>query len=74
MRQFYLGSLFRQVGLFWGILCGQVQEQVYHHQVDSVSALQAALRLADPLDKVNVAFCGLTYFKQFNLCVVVMLP
>ncbi|XP_045110869.1 translin-associated factor X-interacting protein 1-like [Portunus trituberculatus] len=40
-----------QVGLFWGILCGQVQEQVYHHQVDSVLALHAAVKLADPLDK-----------------------
>ncbi|MPD06462.1 hypothetical protein E2C01_102276 [Portunus trituberculatus] len=43
-----------QVGLFWGILCGQVQEQVYHHQVDSVLALHAAVKLADPLDKVNM--------------------
>ncbi|XP_050714619.1 translin-associated factor X-interacting protein 1-like [Eriocheir sinensis] len=40
-----------QVGLFWGILCGQVQEEVYHYQVDSVLTLQAALRAADPHDK-----------------------
>ncbi|XP_063872942.1 uncharacterized protein LOC135107201 isoform X1 [Scylla paramamosain] len=48
-----------QVGLFWGILCGQVQEQVYHHQVDSVLALHAALRLADPLDKGLVSRAAL---------------
>ncbi|XP_071538586.1 translin-associated factor X-interacting protein 1-like [Panulirus ornatus] len=40
-----------QIGLFWGILCGQVEEQVYHHQVDSVKALYAALRSRDPEDK-----------------------
>ncbi|XP_045595105.2 translin-associated factor X-interacting protein 1 [Procambarus clarkii] len=40
-----------QIGLFWGILCGQVEEQVYHHQVDSIIALYEALKARDPLDK-----------------------
>ena len=50
----------RQVGLFWGILCGQVQEQVYHHQVDSVLALLAALKATDTLDKVTWILYRLT--------------
>ncbi|KAK4301082.1 hypothetical protein Pmani_026752 [Petrolisthes manimaculis] len=36
-----------QVGLFWGILCGQVQEQVYHHHVDTINDLYSALTHAD---------------------------
>ncbi|XP_069948667.1 translin-associated factor X-interacting protein 1-like [Cherax quadricarinatus] len=40
-----------QIGLFWGILCGQVQEQVYHHQVDSVNNLYDVLKSRDPEDK-----------------------
>ncbi|XP_068200563.1 translin-associated factor X-interacting protein 1-like [Palaemon carinicauda] len=36
-----------QIGLFWGILCGQVQEQVYHHQVNIVNNLYNALKSKD---------------------------
>ncbi|XP_042881469.1 translin-associated factor X-interacting protein 1-like [Penaeus japonicus] len=39
-----------QIGLFWGILCGQVQEEVYHHQVDIVQSLYGALKSRDPQD------------------------
>lgn len=53
-RVFPFSSWFSQVGLFWGILCGQVQEQVYHHQVDSLLTLHAALRAADLPNKVRL--------------------
>ncbi|XP_076060299.1 translin-associated factor X-interacting protein 1-like [Oratosquilla oratoria] len=36
-----------QVGLFWGILCGQVQEEVHHHQTRVVHQLREALRAKD---------------------------
>ncbi|ROT70056.1 putative translin-associated factor X-interacting protein 1-like [Penaeus vannamei] len=39
-----------QIGLFWGILCGQVQEEVYHYQVDIVQSLYSALKSRDPQD------------------------
>ncbi|XP_047482905.1 translin-associated factor X-interacting protein 1-like [Penaeus chinensis] len=38
------------IGLFWGILCGQVQEEVYHYQVDIAQSLYSALKSRDPQD------------------------
>ncbi|XP_064116936.1 translin-associated factor X-interacting protein 1-like isoform X2 [Macrobrachium nipponense] len=40
-----------QIGLFWGILCGQVQEQVYHYQVDIVNNLYNILKSKDSSEK-----------------------
>ncbi|XP_018025367.1 translin-associated factor X-interacting protein 1-like [Hyalella azteca] len=40
-----------QVGLFWGIATGQVEEAVYHHQADTAEALLATFRNNDILNK-----------------------
>ena len=46
-------ALHFQIGLFWGIACGQVQEKVYHHQADTIAKIKATLAKYDLQNKVN---------------------
>ncbi|XP_066938894.1 translin-associated factor X-interacting protein 1-like [Macrobrachium rosenbergii] len=57
-----------QIGLFWGILCGQVQEQVYHYQVDIVNNLYNTLKSKDSSEK------GLINRSAFLECIKEVFP
>ena len=54
--------MFLQVGLFWGILCGQVEERIYHIQCDVVENLWLNIKNFDPR---NSGFVSIQMLEKF---------